>query len=76
LSANRKRDTYNCCGEDENAHHWKSLFRYQRGFLRQHRSRNCRDKSDEMTAAYRLRAMMLRDCRSDGIAKHKANYEN
>jgi hypothetical protein len=35
-----------------------------------------RDKSDEMTAAYRLRAMMLRDCCSDGIAQHKANYQN
>jgi len=32
--------------------------------------------SDEMTAAYRLRAMVLRDCCSDGIAKHKANYQN
>ena len=34
------------------------------------------NKSDEMAAAHRLRAMMLRDCCSDGIAKRKANYQN
>jgi hypothetical protein len=31
---------------------------------------------DELTAAYRLRAMMVRDCCSESIAKHKPNHQN
>ena len=30
---------------------------------------------DELTAAYRLRAMMLRDYCADRIAKHKPNHQ-
>ena len=34
------------------------------------------NKSDELTAAYRLRATMLRDCRSECIAKCETNNQN